>query len=107
MQQRVARKADQLREQASEIHEMYGIDMLGMFKDDEEIKKGIIEQDRDFYWGLSVLDRRKGGARRSPPVVRNPNHTGQAGTSFSDMSSEQFERVQAELRDGRKIDPRR
>lgn len=109
MQRRVQAKARQLQQQAGEIRQAYGIDMLALFQNDEEIKRGIVDEDRDFYWGLTILDRRQGGTRKSspPPVVRTPNFTGTSGTSFADMPSDQFKQVQERLRRGERIDPRR
>jgi len=104
MQQRVESKARQLQQQAGEIQKAYGIDMLALFQTDEEIKRGIIEEDRDFYWGLMMLDKRDGAKPSAPPVVRNANFTGNAGTSFADMPSDQFGKVMEGLRGGQRID---
>lgn len=106
-QRRVDAKVQQLRGQAAEIRQLYGLDMLGLVNEDEEIRRGIIEQDRDFYWALAVLDKRPGGNQAQPPVVRQANYTGRAGTAFDNMSSEQLNALNEQLRKGATIDPRR
>ena len=92
-------RAQILARQAQKIKANYGIDVMGMYQNDPEVKRKILSTEWDFY---DVMESTK-----SPPSpVRTPNG-GYSAASVSSMSDEQFRRLQENLAKGRKYDMRK
>ena len=93
-------RADLLAAQADKIKRNRGIDVLSAF-DDPEIKQRVISGEWDFY---DVADAM---SKKTLSPVRTPNGAGQRVVDISNMSEDQWNRLQANLKTGRKYDMRK
>lgn len=97
-------RADLLAQQAQKIQSRRGLDVMGAFNSDPDIKNRVLSGEWDFYDVADHLDA-GGQQRRSVPApVRTPNSAGMSGMSIASMTDAQFEQLEKNLRLGRRYD---
>lgn len=97
-------RANLLAQQAQKIQDRRGLDVMGAFNSDPDIKTRVLSGEWDFYDVAEYLDA-GGQQRRSVPTpVRSPNGAGASGMSIANMTDAQFERLEQNLRMGRRYD---
>jgi hypothetical protein len=97
-------RADLLAQQAHKIQERRGLDVMGAFNSDPGIKNRVLSGEWDFYDVAEHLEE-GGQQRRSVPApVRSPNGMGSASMSIANMTDAQFERLEQNLRMGKRYD---
>lgn len=90
-------KVDFLAKQAERVARQTGVDVIGIFSKDEDIKDAVLNGDMDFYDVAREAKQKK----RPPSPTRSPNGAGgETRDTFSSMSSEQFRRFEANLEKG-------
>jgi len=90
-------KVDILAKQAERVSKQTGVDVIGIFSKDEDIKKKVLDGDMDFYEVAKQAKQKK----RPPTPTRSPNGANYSGPdAFGSMSSEQFRRFEKKLDDG-------
>ncbi len=100
-------RANLLAQQAQKLQSRRGLDVMGAFNSDPDIKNRVLSGEWDFYDVADYLDAggAQQGRRAVPAPVRNPNGAGSAsGMSIANMSDAQFEKLQRELARGKRYD---
>lgn len=95
-------RAKLLMQQAQKIRNNRGVDVLGVYNSDPDVKQKILSGEWDFYDVADTLQK------KSPPSpTRTPNGANYSATSVKDMSADQFAKLQANLAGGRKYNLRK
>lgn len=99
-------RANLLAQQAQKIQSRRGLDVMGAFNSDPDIRQRVVSGEWDFYDVADHLDAGGQPKRRTPPApVRTPNGAGRSGgLSIANMTDEQFERLQQNLSMGKRYD---
>lgn len=97
--------AQTLLEQAKTIKRLTGEDMMALYNSDPTVQERIASREIDFY-GLAE-ERRNGGGRRMPPVVRSSNGQPVHRHSIADLTDDQFDELDRRLEQGAVFDMRR
>ena len=92
-------RAELLAQQADKIKASKGIDVVAALSD-PEVKSRIMSGEWDFY---DVAEN----MRKPLAPMRTPNGAGQRVADISNMSEDQWNRLQANLKSGRKYDMRK
>lgn len=96
-------RADLLAKQAQKIMDRRGLDVMQAFNADETIRNRVLSGEWDFYDVAENMPK-----HNSPVPVRTSNGAANTGAvSISNMSDEQFKRLQANLANGRIYDMRK
>ena len=94
-------RIDMLRRQAEKIKTKRGVDVIAEFNNNPDIKQRVIAGEIDFYDVADMMSESKRG-RKPPSPMRSPN--GASGSSqpnaITNMSDEQFERMEKRIREG-------
>ena len=89
-----------LAHQAVRIKERTGVDVFDVFTNDEDIKQRVMDGELDFYDVADMMSEKK--TKRPPSPMRSPN--GASGSNqpnaITNMSDEQFERMEKRIREG-------
>lgn len=97
----VKARADLLARQADKLKNR-GLDVMSAFNADPDIQRNVLSGEWDFYDVAEAMNQ------KSPPSpMRTSNGAGMAKMSISNMSEEQFQRLQSNLATGRKYDMRK
>lgn len=103
-------KADMLFKQVQKIKARSGADVMGAFNSDPQVKQKIISGEWDFYDVEDYLQQNgvQGVTTRHVPTpVRSPNGAKTGGMSIANMTDAQFERLQENLKNGKRYDARK
>lgn len=98
-------KANELMSQAQLIQEVTGVDVLGLFNSDPEIKQKVLSGEWDFKDVHKWMQN--AGQQRVPSIVRSPNRVGLGGYDIRGMSSNDFAKLNQMLEEGGRIDMNR
>lgn len=99
-------RAQELADQARMVHRATGVDVAALFKADEDIQQRIISGEIDFA-DLAREQLGKPIKKAGPPAVRSSAGQKVKARGFSDLSDEEFDRVQNDIGHGRSVDLRR
>lgn len=97
-------RANLLAEQAQKIQSRRGLDVMGAFNSNPDIKNRVLSGEWDFYDVADHLDAGGQQRRSVPPPVRTPNGAGTANMSIANMTDAQFEALERNLRLGKRYD---
>lgn len=102
----VLARADLLAKQAQKIKQSTGLDVMQAFSSNPEIRQRVISGEWDFRDVADHLSAQGEGSspRRVPTPMRSPNGANVSAVSVSDMSPEQFQKLQDNLASGRRYD---
>lgn len=98
-------RANELFAQAQTLLEATGVDVLGLYNSDPEIKQKVISGEWDFK-DVYRHSQNMGG-QRAPSPVRSPNRVGLGGYNIRGMNSTDFAKLDALLENGGRIDMRK
>lgn len=98
-------RAQLLASQADKIKERRGLDVMQAFNEDPEIKRKVVSGEWDFYDVAESLGNES--RKRVPPPARTPNGANTANFSFSNMTDEQWKRLNQRLEGGAVFDMRK
>jgi hypothetical protein len=92
-----------LAHQADRIKEARGIDVIGEFNKNPKIKEKVISGEMDFYDVAEAMSKAK--AKKPPAPMRSPNGAtgGTPLNAISQMTDEQFERLEKRIQGGARI----
>ena len=96
----VSARIEILGHQADTIKAKTGIDVISEFENNKEIKDAVISGKMDFY---DVAEQMKAQqqTKKPPAPMRSPNGaSGQNRNAITDMSDEQFDRMERKIREG-------
>jgi hypothetical protein len=96
-------RINMLAHQADRIKEARGIDVIGEFNKNPKIKEKVISGEMDFYDVAEVMSKAK--AKKPPAPMRSPNGAtgGTPLNAISQMTDEQFERLEKRIQGGARI----
>lgn len=92
-------------QQAKKIQKNSGLDVLGAFQNDEEVRAKVGSGEWDFYDVADYMRQQNG--RHTPVPVRSPNGAKPSAFSIASMSDEQFAQLQRNLSNGKRYDARK
>ena len=98
-------RADVLAKQANRIKTKYGVDVMGMFNSDPDIKQKVLAGEWDFYDVAETVMNEDSRVLSAP--VRSSNGGSVSRVSIMGMSAEQFKRLNDNLDSGIRYDVRR
>lgn len=98
------RRAQMLVTQAENLKAVTGVDVMALYNSDPDVHEKILSGEWDF---TDVLKQHNGAARSVPAPVRSANGLAMGSMSISDMTDEQFDRLNDYLARGGKVDARR
>lgn len=99
-------RANLLAQQADKIQARRGLDVMGAFNGNTEIRNRVLSGEWDFYDVADYLAENPQATRKAVPApVRSANGAGSAaGLSIANMTDEQFERLERNLSRGVRYD---
>lgn len=98
------RRAQMLVTQAENLKAVTGVDVMALYNSDPDVHEKILSGEWDF---TDVLKQHNGAARSVPAPVRSANGLAMGSMSISEMTDEQFDRLNDYLARGGKVDARR
>lgn len=97
----VQARIQMLEHQAGRINAAGGVDVIGAFQSDEEIKNKVVSGEWDFYDVADYLKNQKPSNRRPPSPVRSPNGVnGQIKSTILSMTDKQFDMLEKRVKEG-------
>ena len=101
----IQQRAQTLLAQADKLSRMSGVDLMGLYNTDVNVRQKVIDGEWDF---IDVLEHAKSTPEPAvPSPMRSYNGLGMGGMNFRSMTDDQFAKVNAMLAGGKKIDMRR
>lgn len=98
----VSVRAKMLMQQAHKIRDNRGVDVIGMYNSDPDVKQKILSGEWDFYDVADAMQK-----KTPPSPTRTPNGANYTANSVKDMTDAQFAKLQANLAGGRKYNLRK
>ena len=99
-------KANELFAQAQTLQKATGVDVLGLYNSDPDIKQKVLSGEWDFADVLRNAQT-ESGVKSAPTPVRNPNGVGLGGYNIRGMRSNDFAKLNAMLESGGRVDMRK
>ncbi len=102
----VRARAQVLFDQAKQIHEQSGLDMMALYNSDPGLKRRILGGEMDFKDAALLLLARQGGKKHVPSATGSPNHV-KAQRGFENMSADELDAFNRRLSAGAVFDTRK
>lgn len=99
----IQQRAQTLIAQADRLSRVSGVDLMGLYNTDPNVRQKIVSGEWDFIDALESVK----AAPVAPAPVRSHNGLGMGGMNFRSMTDDQFAKVNEMLDGGKTIDMRR
>lgn len=83
-----------------------GPDVMAAYRDNPEVRQRILNREWDFSDAAKYL-RQQGEGNEAPPPIRTANGHGNTRKQIMDMSDDEFDRLNAQLGKGARVDLRK